>query len=218
MPYVQLQVRRGTSSEWSSAAALAEGELAYETDTNKLKIGNGTSLWAALPYVNKGDTGEQGPANGPTGPSGPSGATGVQGATGITGSNGAGWSGQYIRVGITSDSTGALFTPDSALTSGYTRGTWTVGSNRATLTISGGDSIIPPVIFGYIAWNTALTGSPVYKVVSLPYGSSSLDYPQLTVSRVGSNWVIDIDIAAATFDDAKNIAGTSPAYGAFIYL
>lgn len=216
MPYVQLQVRRGTAAEWgASTNKLLSGELGYETDTNKLKVGNGTDFWTGLPYVNKGDIG---PSGGPSGPSGASGLKGDTGNTGVTGPPGDGWSGQYIRVGLTPSGTGATFTANSQITTGYTRGTWSLTTNKARLTISGGDSIIPPTIFGYIAWNTSSSSTPVYKVVSIPYGSSSLDYPQVTVTRASGNWVIDIDIVSSTFKDGKNIEGTSPVYGAFIYI
>ena len=43
---VKIQLRRGTASQWSSAnSILANGELAVETDTNKIKIGDGTTPW-----------------------------------------------------------------------------------------------------------------------------------------------------------------------------
>jgi len=47
---LKIQVRRGTAAEWVSTTVLASGELGFETDTNKFKIGNGVSTWAALPY------------------------------------------------------------------------------------------------------------------------------------------------------------------------
>ena len=45
----------GTSSGTGTATlvVLAKGEAAVETDTNALKIGDGTTDWAAIPYVNK---------------------------------------------------------------------------------------------------------------------------------------------------------------------
>ena len=59
---VQIQIRRGTAAQWTSAnPVLAIGELGVETDTNQLKIGNGTAVWSALPY---------GGIAGPTGPTG----------------------------------------------------------------------------------------------------------------------------------------------------
>ena len=51
MPAVTIQVRRDTAANWTSAnPTLAQGEWAYETDTNKIKIGNGSTAWASLPY------------------------------------------------------------------------------------------------------------------------------------------------------------------------
>lgn len=48
---VKIQQRRGTSSEWSSAnPILSDGEIGIETDTDKYKIGDGSSAWSALPY------------------------------------------------------------------------------------------------------------------------------------------------------------------------
>lgn len=50
-----LQVRAGLASEWTSAnPVLALGEIGFERDTTKLKIGNGTSQWSALSYFTGG--------------------------------------------------------------------------------------------------------------------------------------------------------------------
>lgn len=47
----QIKLRRGTAAQWTSAnPVLAQGEVGFETDTNKLKIGNGSSTWSALNY------------------------------------------------------------------------------------------------------------------------------------------------------------------------
>jgi hypothetical protein len=53
MPRDQLiQLRRGTSSQWVSAnPVLANGESGFETDTGRLKIGDGTSEWSELDYI-----------------------------------------------------------------------------------------------------------------------------------------------------------------------
>jgi hypothetical protein len=49
---VQLQFRRGTASEWTSAnPILAEGELGLELDSNKFKLGNGITRWNSLLYT-----------------------------------------------------------------------------------------------------------------------------------------------------------------------
>jgi hypothetical protein len=57
MPVVtQIQVRRGTASQWTSTnPTLASGEWGLETDTNKVKIGDGTTAWTSLGYTGVGD-------------------------------------------------------------------------------------------------------------------------------------------------------------------
>lgn len=43
--------RRGTAAEWTSAnPILADGEFGYETDTKKLKMGDGSTAWNSLVY------------------------------------------------------------------------------------------------------------------------------------------------------------------------
>ena len=50
------KLRRGVSEDWSNVnPILAEGEPGVETDTLKLKIGNGVTPWNDLPYL----TGEE---------------------------------------------------------------------------------------------------------------------------------------------------------------
>ena len=46
-----MQQRRGTAAQWTAAnPILAAGEIGYETDTSKFKMGNGSSAWSALTY------------------------------------------------------------------------------------------------------------------------------------------------------------------------
>ena len=46
-----MQQRRGTAAQWTAAnPVLAAGEIGFETDTNKFKMGNGSSAWTALTY------------------------------------------------------------------------------------------------------------------------------------------------------------------------
>jgi len=48
---VRQQQRRGTASQWVSAnPILAAGEIGFEVDTNKFKIGDGTNRWEDLVY------------------------------------------------------------------------------------------------------------------------------------------------------------------------
>ena len=47
----RMQQRRGTAAQWTSAnPVLAAGEIGFETDTNKFKIGNGSTAWTSLSY------------------------------------------------------------------------------------------------------------------------------------------------------------------------
>ena len=47
----QIQVRRDTAANWTLAnPILAQGEPGYETDTDKIKYGDGTTVWASLSY------------------------------------------------------------------------------------------------------------------------------------------------------------------------
>ena len=70
--YTHIQVRRATATQWSTAGSgnptLLSGEIGFETDTNKIKVGTGTT-WNSTPYLFV------------TGPTGPTGATGSAGAS-----------------------------------------------------------------------------------------------------------------------------------------
>ena len=48
----RIQFRRGTASEWSGMnPILYAGEMGYETDTKKIKVGDGTTFWNSLSYA-----------------------------------------------------------------------------------------------------------------------------------------------------------------------
>jgi hypothetical protein len=49
---ITMQQKRGTADQWETAnPLLLAGEIGFETDTQKLKIGNGSDNWNDLPYV-----------------------------------------------------------------------------------------------------------------------------------------------------------------------
>lgn len=53
---IRLQLYNGKKSEWEeSDLILRAGEPAYESDTTKLKIGDGRSLYKDLPYISVGE-------------------------------------------------------------------------------------------------------------------------------------------------------------------
>lgn len=54
---IQIQLRRDTAANWTSVnPKLAQGEIGIETDTFKLKIGDGVTDWNTLPYYATGVT------------------------------------------------------------------------------------------------------------------------------------------------------------------
>ena len=49
---VNILLRRGTAAEWTASnPILLEGEVGVETDSKKLKVGDGLTAWASLPYI-----------------------------------------------------------------------------------------------------------------------------------------------------------------------
>ena len=122
---IRVQHKRMTASEWAdSSLILLDGELGVESDTGKVKVGNGRDRFPALQYLTgpKGDRGERGETGpkgadgvmrfeeltsqqreslkGAPGPMGPAGPIGPQGPTGPAGTQGlkgeAGEPGQNI--------------------------------------------------------------------------------------------------------------------------
>jgi len=76
---VRFQLRGGTSTEWTNAnPILLPVEIGVETDTKKIKIGNGVDNWNNLLYMTQGEIGL-------TGLTGLTGEQGIQGETGLTG-------------------------------------------------------------------------------------------------------------------------------------
>ena len=52
----RIQIRRDTKARWADLnPILAAGEMGFEIDNNRLKIGNGITAWNSLPYVTKTD-------------------------------------------------------------------------------------------------------------------------------------------------------------------
>ena len=113
---IRVQHKRMSANDWAnSPLILLEGELGIESDTGKVKVGNGRDRFSALQYLtgpkgDRGERGEQGPkgadgvlrfedltsqqretlrgAQGPAGPIGPQGPTGPAGTQGLKGETG----------------------------------------------------------------------------------------------------------------------------------
>lgn len=84
----QFKLRRGTAAQWTAAnPVLNSGEPGIETDTSKMKVGNGISAWIALPYIigEQGEVGDKGDPGDPGIP-GLKGDKGDPGDPGVSGS------------------------------------------------------------------------------------------------------------------------------------
>lgn len=47
-----IHAKRATAAEWTAEnPTLAAGELGFERDTGKAKVGDGTTAWASLDYL-----------------------------------------------------------------------------------------------------------------------------------------------------------------------
>jgi len=128
MPFIQLQFRRDTSSNWTTNnPILASGEMGIETNTALFKLGDGTTRWNLLPYGGlQGPTGAAGGGGGGTGYTGATGPTGSSSnVTGPTGSVGTGPTG---ATGATSTVTGPT---------GRTGATGSTGPTGAASTTTG---------------------------------------------------------------------------------
>ena len=56
-----IKLRRDTAADWTSAdPTLAAGEAGFESDSNKLKIGDGSTAWTTLSYTSGGASVEVG--------------------------------------------------------------------------------------------------------------------------------------------------------------
>lgn len=51
MALVNIRLRHDRSNDWAAATLLQPGELGVETDTGRIKVGDGVRSWSSLPYV-----------------------------------------------------------------------------------------------------------------------------------------------------------------------
>jgi hypothetical protein len=79
-----------TRAEWSALnPILSDGEIGYERDTKRVRVGDGVTHWNDLPYTWLAKVLPGSNIEGPPGVAGPQGAQGVQGAIGAQGAQGA---------------------------------------------------------------------------------------------------------------------------------
>lgn len=176
-----IQVKRGSASSWTSAnTVLAAGEIGFETDTKKMKVGDGSTAWTSLGYTaTDGD---------------------ISGVTAGTGLSGGGTSGAVTLnlstpVATTNGGTGlsSFTTGDLVYASGSnTLAARSIGSTGQVLTVSGG---VP-------AWSSPSSGSLV-KINTTTLSSAST----ITISNIFTSTYDNYMITWSQSGASANYAG-----------
>jgi len=175
----RFRFRRGLASAWTSKnPVLLSGEPGFETDTNKLKLGNGVDTWAGLNYFvdtdgveeliadavlegvpgpkgDKGDTGN----TGPTGSAGAAGADGSQGPKGDPGDEGPQGDQGIQGIPGNTGSTGSAGATGAKGDTGDTGDTGATGSDGESVTVT---------LVASVDWPPASDSNPLHLYFRTP--------------------------------------------------
>jgi len=193
----RLQLRHDTLANWSSVGnslVLLAGEFAYETDTGRLKIGDGTTVWNALPYFS-GSTGPTG-TTGTTGATGPLG-TGPTGSTGNTGPTGAVGTGPTGSTGPV----GAMGPTGGGGAQGF-RGVFSDSTTQNISTATAGAALTynTDEMTGY----GISRGTPTSRIVIANAGTYNIQFSAQTLLTTGSATTISIWLRINGVDTARS--------------
>jgi hypothetical protein len=215
-----IQHRRDTAANWTSVnPTLASGEIGFETDTLKFKIGNGSSAWSALAYQGlQGITGAQGSIGaqgtqglqGSQGTTGSQGVTGTQGLTGLQGVTGSqGLTGTQGAIG-TQGTTGLQGTTGAQGTTGLQGTTGTQGTQGISgASILGLDNTFTGQIISTRANSATTGGGQLYLNGAsgnrIDYSIAGVAAPAFTTRSAGTKIVLYPSLSASAADFAIGI-------------
>ena len=219
----KIQVRRDTAANWTAAnPVLSSGEIGVETDTQKMKTGNGVTSWTSLIYTGsntgsgsgtQGATGAQGAtgsgtqgaqgatgsgtqgAQGVQGPAGSGGSgSGAQGAQGIQGTTGTTSTDQIKAISIPSPTSSDIFTIF------YTKSSATLTKIESVLRGSSTPSATFTVKYGSDrSTGTAVTASAI-TVTSVTTGLATTSFSSATIPAGNFVW-IEVSAVSGTVDE-----------------
>ena len=211
MSYGTFKLRRDTAANWTSSnPTLASGEPGYETDTAKLKIGDGSTAWVSLAYFASGSsyTDEQ-----------------AQDAVGAMVSSEFTYTDATPLLAVNSISNTKISGLGSLATQSGTFSGTSSGTNTGdqlvfkTIAVAGQSDVVADTTTDTLTLaagsNVTITTNATTDTITIASsgggGLSDADYGDITVS--GSGTVMTIDNDVVTYAKMQNVSATDKLLG-----